>query len=258
LTYQLLRVESLPGTLQDVRDVLSGASGTTLARDAVPAAVPPNHFVLVSSTASPPEDLIRSFANGLKFAITKLVPLHVSTWNTSLIMDLHHTVCPHVAYGFRQHNVKHGEPTMPPHFLEVPTLMEIFLSSLSFFYNSDCVDNVLVAIHALLHFGWIHPFPDCNGRTGRLLMTALLLQEGVVPPYFELVQDVSELTLVFTEAYLGDSTAAVDLILSNMLDSVTSLKLNSKDRRNADSVRAFDWPESWTGFGTRGTSFSEL
>jgi Fic family protein len=65
-----------------------------------------------------------------------------------------------------------------PNHLQVPNLMEDFLAWLTG-DNSD--HPVKVAADAHLKLVTIHPFIDGNGRTARLLMNLLLMQEGYPP-----------------------------------------------------------------------------
>ena len=67
-----------------------------------------------------------------------------------------------------------GEDTVPLG-IEVPAL-DSFLEWLRRLHKR-CADRV--ALQGLF-LQWIHPC-DCNGRTSRLVTSALLIQEGVVP-----------------------------------------------------------------------------
>ncbi len=71
-----------------------------------------------------------------------------------------------------------GSETILPNALKVPELMNDFISWL----KSENTDNP-IKIAADTHFKLvsIHPFVDGNGRTARLLMNLLLMQEGFPP-----------------------------------------------------------------------------
>lgn len=55
---------------------------------------------------------------------------------------------------------------IPPHFKDVPTLMDQFLSVIH--ENWDIMDHpTLLPAYALWRMNWIHPFIEGNGRTAR-------------------------------------------------------------------------------------------
>lgn len=71
-----------------------------------------------------------------------------------------------------------GSETILPNPLKVPELMEEFISWL----QSESGDNPLkIAIDAHFKLVSIHPFVDGNGRTARLLMNLILMQQGYPP-----------------------------------------------------------------------------
>lgn len=71
-----------------------------------------------------------------------------------------------------------GSGTILPNPVKVPELMEEFITWL----QRDSFDNPLkIAADAHFKLVSIHPFVDGNGRTARLLMNLLILQEGYPP-----------------------------------------------------------------------------
>ena len=69
-----------------------------------------------------------------------------------------------------------GSSHSPPEAHEVPLLMKEFVSWIkSSSRRLHPVELAALAHHRLVH---IHPFADGNGRTGRLLMNLLLMQQG--------------------------------------------------------------------------------
>lgn len=70
---------------------------------------------------------------------------------------------------FRQHNVTVGR-FMPPAWEIVPRLME----HVDAFIRDESVPLLLRAVWGHIQFETIHPFPDGNGRIGRLLVNKLL------------------------------------------------------------------------------------
>lgn len=49
-------------------------------------------------------------------------------------------------------------------------------------YQTDIIFAILKAVYAHLHFEWIHPFGDGNGRTGRLIEFFILISSGIPLP----------------------------------------------------------------------------
>jgi len=71
-----------------------------------------------------------------------------------------------------------GSETILPNPIKTPELMEEFMIWL----KSDNQDSpVIIAADAHFRLVSIHPFPDGNGRTSRLLMNLILMQEGYPP-----------------------------------------------------------------------------
>lgn len=66
-----------------------------------------------------------------------------------------------------------GSPFACPNYVKVPALMDKLVASI----KDSCDHRATVAADAHLELVAIHPFIDGNGRTARLLMNLLLLQE---------------------------------------------------------------------------------
>ncbi len=96
---------------------------------------------------------------------------------------------------------------IPPHFEDVPNLMDRFISVVH--ENWDIMDHpTLLAAYALWRLNWIHPFIEGNGRTARaacyylicLRHGALLPGSKTVPeriredraPYYAALQDADQ------------------------------------------------------------------
>lgn len=71
-----------------------------------------------------------------------------------------------------------GSETILPNPLKVPELMEEFVKWLQ---SSNSDHPIKIALNAHFKLVSIHPFVDGNGRTARLLMNLLLMQEGYPP-----------------------------------------------------------------------------
>jgi Fic family protein len=71
---------------------------------------------------------------------------------------------------------------IPPHFKDVPTLMDQFLSVVH--ENWDIIDHpTMLPAYALWRLNWIHPFIEGNGRTARAACYHLICMRhgGLLP-----------------------------------------------------------------------------
>jgi Fic family protein len=103
---------------------------------------------------------------------------------------------------FREQPIYVGQH-LPPHFKDVPNLVDQFLSVIHEMWTIDTHPTVLPA-YALWRLNWIHPFIEGNGRTARaacyllicLRQRMLLPGTKIVPerirenrqPYYEALQ----------------------------------------------------------------------
>jgi Fic family protein len=118
------------------------------------------------------------------------------------------------------------------------------LGALEKFLHDDTVPSLVRAALAHVQFETIHPFLDGNGRVGRLLITLLLCQDGVLPQpllylslylkkhrstYYHLLQHVRESG--DWEAWVDFFLAGVDETARQATDTVMRLlDLFQKDR----------------------------
>ncbi len=99
------------------------------------------------------------------------------------ILDIHRTILQKIddtnAGRFRTVAVRlKGSETILPNPVKVPDLMQEFIAWLQ---NSNFDNPIKIAADAHFKLVSIHPFVDGNGRTARLLMNLLLMQEGFPP-----------------------------------------------------------------------------
>lgn len=94
-----------------------------------------------------------------------------------------------------------GSTAIMPNAVKVPELMKEFIEWL----KKDSSDHP-ITISAQAHYKLvsIHPFTDGNGRTARLLMNLLLLQEGY-PPAIIQKEERNKYINVIEKAQLGES-----------------------------------------------------
>lgn len=102
-------------------------------------------------------------------------------FNQRILLDIHYLILKsidnHNAGEYRNFDVMiSGSTHKPPSFLHVQELMEDYFS----FYmnNKDKIDPVILAAYMHEKLVTIHPFADGNGRTSRLIMNLILLQNG--------------------------------------------------------------------------------
>lgn len=99
------------------------------------------------------------------------------------ILDIHHIILSKIddtnAGRYRSVPVRiAGSSVIMPNPLKVTTLMSEFTTWL---HNKNDDHQMKIAADAHFKFVSIHPFTDGNGRTARLLMNLLLMQEGYPP-----------------------------------------------------------------------------
>ncbi len=94
---------------------------------------------------------------------------------------------------YREDPIYVGKHT-PPHFNDVPNLMDRFFSLIH--ENWTIVDHpTWLAAYALWRLNWIHPFVEGNGRTARAACYYLIcLKQGTLLPVRELFPSASEKT----------------------------------------------------------------
>ena len=114
-------------------------------------------------------------------------------FSEEIILELHRLfyigIEPDKAGTYRNHQVFiTGTEYIPPKADEVPTLMNDLVNTLSEIWND--LHPIRIATFAHRKFVDIHPFADGNGRTARLLMNLILINEGYyivsIPPVMRL------------------------------------------------------------------------
>lgn len=161
----------------------------------------------------------------------------VEAFDKYTLWALNHAAVAHIAqFGgrYREEPIYVGNHH-PPHFKEVPNLMDRFFSVIH--ENWDVIDNpTVLPAYALWRLNWIHPFVEGNGRTARaacyyllcLKQRQLLPGSKIVPerirenrgPYYAALQsadtaweqgdfDVSELAQ-YLDALLIDQLSELD------------------------------------------------
>ncbi len=104
--------------------------------------------------------------------------------STQFIKQLHKIILKNIddyqAGVYRKTNVRIlGAIHIPPDAMKIERLMDEFLDW--YFSNKHQISIPELAAWVQYKFVWIHPFIDGNGRTARLLMNLVLLQNGYPP-----------------------------------------------------------------------------
>jgi excisionase family DNA binding protein len=116
----------------------------------------------------------------------------------------------HQAGVYRATNVRIlGSVHIPPNSVKIPSLINDFLA----WYNKNRYSMPVPELAANVHYQFvcIHPFIDGNGRTSRLLMNLVLMQNGY-PPAVILNVDRKKYYRVLRQADLDKSNEFMDFI----------------------------------------------
>lgn len=104
--------------------------------------------------------------------------------STQSIKQIHKVILKNIndsqAGAYRKTNVRIlGAVYIPPNAIKIERLMDEFLE----WYFANKYQMPVPELAARMHykFVWIHPFVDGNGRTARLLMNLILMQNGYPP-----------------------------------------------------------------------------
>lgn len=163
LTYHTNTIEGSTMTLADVEDVLYNQKVLSN-RTAIEQAEARNHQATLHWL------LDKVNVEGRKLIIDNdlVLEIHLRLMN-GILSD---------AGAFRKHAVRiMGANVALANWASIPKKLDALLSSN---YSEPDIVASLALIHA--QFEQIHPFSDGNGRTGRLLMLAQALKNGLMPP----------------------------------------------------------------------------
>ena len=136
------------------------------------------------------------------------------TLSLDTIKTIHKIVMKNIEeYGsgsFRHTNVKIiGAVHIPPESYKIQSEMENLLNW--YFENQNVLSVPELAAWFHYHFVWIHPFVDGNGRTARLLMNLILIQNGY-PPAIILNVDRKKYYRVLRKADMDKPQEFIDFI----------------------------------------------
>jgi Fic family protein len=109
-----------------------------------------------------------------------------------------------------------GSQVTRPNYIKVPELMNSFIEHVK---NSQ--DHIAkIAADAHLQFVFIHPFVDGNGRTARLLLNLLLLQENYPLTYIRSEDREKYINSIEKALLKEDKTAFYELVFESIEHSL--------------------------------------
>lgn len=124
-----------------------------------------------------------------------------------------------------------GSAVIMPNSLKVPELMNEFVAWL----KQNNIHPVTKAIDAHLKLVSIHPFTDGNGRTARLLMNLLLMQEGY-PPAIILTEDRKKYIESIEKVQLGGSPSDYYKLMYSAVDRSFEIYFNTLESKEQEKV----------------------
>lgn len=173
-------------------------------------------------------------ANALKNAI-RLSQTPTSELKLSDVLQIHETVLRGIddknAGHFRTIPVRiSGSPVILPDPIKVPDLMKDFLE---WIVSNGKLHPVELATEAHYQLVTIHPFVDGNGRTARLLMNLILMQNGY-PPAIIRTRDRLKYIGGLEKAQLGGSKDGYNKVIADAVDRSLDIYLKAAAGEVAD------------------------
>lgn len=163
LTYHTNTIEGSTMTIGDVKEVLF------------------NHKILSNRTQIEQREAINHQV-AMNYLLDELTGKDELRWTPELICHVHLRLMSGVisnAGMWRNHGVRISGVNVPlANYVKIPELIEKLCDQL----NEESGDPIGLLARTHAEFEQIHPFSDGNGRAGRLIMFAMALQHGLVPP----------------------------------------------------------------------------
>lgn len=110
---------------------------------------------------------------------------------------------------YRRHGVRIVGANLPTaNYLKLPDLMEKLVIDI----NKSRVDLIAHAAEIHARFEQIHPFPDGNGRIGRLILQAMILRKNLPPAIIKQDKKVLYLRYLNKAQTMGDQSLLDDFL----------------------------------------------
>lgn len=158
-----------------------------------------------------------------------LIDKSSSNITESDILEIHHLILHSIddsnAGHYRSIPVRiSGSLVVLPNYVKIPRLMSEFVEAIN--TKSGNLHPVELAIFAHYELVTIHPFADGNGRTARLLMNLLLMQNGYPPAIISKRQRESYIKSL-EQAQLGGSREDFDKLIVKAVDKSLNIYLTA-------------------------------
>ncbi len=122
---------------------------------------------------------------------------------------------------YRRHGVRiTGSNVVTANYLKIPEKMEDFFVQLN--ENKQDIIKKIATLHAI--FEQIHPFADGNGRSGRLLFLAQLLEKNIAPAIIYQEQKKTYISYLNKAQITGDTSLLEDLFCDSILEGYKILE----------------------------------
>ena len=126
-----------------------------------------------------------------------------------------------------------GSLVVLPNHVKVPRLVSEFVATLN--TQSSKIHPVELATWAHYELVTIHPFADGNGRTARLLMNLILMQNGY-PPAIISKRQRERYIRTLEQAQLGGSRTDIDKLIAGTVDKSLNIFLKAAEGEDAPQV----------------------
>ena len=237
-SFAVIALRTEAATSSQIENLSAAASSIAIAEHAVPSASPrkPNADLIAANVAT----LTAAMAGEGTLGVSEMVEIQ-----RVLLEDS----APHLTGGFRGEQVwvggdaysPHGATHVAPHHERVPAAIDDFIG---FANRQDLGALAHIAVsHA--QFETIHPFPDGNGRTGRvvvqrMLRNAGLTQKAILPLSAGLLADTDR----YFESLNSYRDGEIEPVVSMFVDATfTSLNNASRLAEDLTEVRRL-WGET--------------
>ena len=125
-----------------------------------------------------------------------------------------------------------GSEVTFPNYIKVATLMNKFINDLQ--NEGDPIEKALFAHY---EFVTIHPFTDGNGRTARLLMNLILMQNGY-PPAIIKPKDRLKYLKSLEQAQLGGSKDSYRQLIISCIDKSLNIYIKSIENKEFPIIKS--------------------
>jgi Fic family protein len=140
------------------------------------------------------------------------------TISEDLILKLHSILLNSIhsdAGIYRRHGVRIVGANLPTaNYLKIPDLMAVLVKDI----NKSKVDIIAHAAEIHARFEQIHPFPDGNGRIGRLILQSMMLRKNLPPAVIKQGKKVIYLQYLNKAQTTGDQSLLDDFLCDAIND----------------------------------------